>query len=971
MYLLWSHNPAESQFGRHRIKSFLHKLRLSVVGALLVAVAIPVGVLTLTATAASAITSSVDTWTGCGGSANTNWSDPSNWSSGTPASGDSLAFPAVLSISSCGSTPATGAPSYVSNNDLPLSGSGPFAVSSITIATPTTTTSPPPPGYEITGLSITLGSGGLTSTESVPSTAPFYVGTNSIALPIVLGANQLWNISGVGPSFTPNAPVTGSFTLGINLSAATGGANPMPASLGLNTVNVGAITITGSNVADVGNLAFNNGTVFMESTSSFLNGQSGNSNSVTVTDAGLVAEGTLGPLSTSGAEVQLGFPSSGGFSGTDSVTVEGAATFDPASGLLFQNITGATAGSSYPQLVATGTVTLNNANLQMETGCNPTLSSSTPSVLTLVTAKSVSAGASVGVGFSGLFEMAGTELAGPIPDGGVVASYPNNVGCSGTSGGFYNFKISTASTAVTATVTNLLATGVIASKTPFTSGTTTGMNYSATIALLDNVQTTAPTGTVTFASASTGTTLCQGSLSSSSPGVVTCTDTSGYTGSVLATYSGDSIYGTSVGIARDATTTTVSVSPTSTAFGGSVTYTAVVTPVGGVSGTPTGTVSFGSALSSLCRATLSSGKATCTASNAPVGTDEVVGSYSGDSTFAGSYGTTPLTVGSGSSGGTITSPTPPPPPPPSGTTSSSSGTSTSNTGTATAVNDSTTVSAIGEGAVVISEYGSDPVPVPPASPSPVYFDIEVSPSNTFTSISVTDCNLNGGTSLQWWNPNATPTSGAWETVSNTTYTAGSPPCISVTLTSSTSPSISQLSGTIFATASPALITSPKGYWLVGSDGGVFSFGDASYYGSTGAMTLNKPIVAAMATPDGKGYWLVGSDGGVFSFGDASYYGSMGGKTLNKPIVAAMATPDGKGYWLVGSDGGVFSFGDASFYGSTGGKTLNKPIVAAMATPDGKGYWLVGSDGGVFSFGDASYYGSMGGKTLSKPIVGVA
>ena len=77
---------------------------------------------------------------------------------------------------------------------------------------------------------------------------------------------------------------------------------------------------------------------------------------------------------------------------------------------------------------------------------------------------------------------------------------------------------------------------------------------------------------------------------------------------------------------------------------------------------------------------------------------------------------------------------------------------------------------------------------------------------------------------------------------------------------------------------------------------------------------------------GKGYWLVASDGGVFSFGDAAFYGSTGGTTRNKPIVAAMATPDGKGYWLVASDGGVFSFGDAIFYGSTGGMTLNKPIV---------------------------------------------
>ena len=71
------------------------------------------------------------------------------------------------------------------------------------------------------------------------------------------------------------------------------------------------------------------------------------------------------------------------------------------------------------------------------------------------------------------------------------------------------------------------------------------------------------------------------------------------------------------------------------------------------------------------------------------------------------------------------------------------------------------------------------------------------------------------------------------------------------------------------------------------------------------------------TPDQQGYWLVASDGGVFSFGDAHFYGSTGDIVLNKPIVAMTPTPDGKGYWLVASDGGVFSFGDAVFHGSTG------------------------------------------------------
>jgi hypothetical protein len=39
-----------------------------------------------------------------------------------------------------------------------------------------------------------------------------------------------------------------------------------------------------------------------------------------------------------------------------------------------------------------------------------------------------------------------------------------------------------------------------------------------------------------------------------------------------------------------------------------------------------------------------------------------------------------------------------------------------------------------------------------------------------------------------------------------------------------------------------------------------------------------------ATPDGRGYWLVASDGGIFGYGDAGFFGSTGDKVLNKPIV---------------------------------------------------------------------------------------
>ncbi len=99
-----------------------------------------------------------------------------------------------------------------------------------------------------------------------------------------------------------------------------------------------------------------------------------------------------------------------------------------------------------------------------------------------------------------------------------------------------------------------------------------------------------------------------------------------------------------------------------------------------------------------------------------------------------------------------------------------------------------------------------------------------------------------------------------------------------------------------------------------------------------ALVVNRPIVGIAASPDGGGYWEVAADGGIFSFGDAAFYGSEGGRPLNAPIVALAVSPDGAGYWEVASDGGIFAFGDAAFSGSEGGRPLNAPIVGAGRYP---------------------------------------
>ena len=175
-----------------------------------------------------------------------------------------------------------------------------------------------------------------------------------------------------------------------------------------------------------------------------------------------------------------------------------------------------------------------------------------------------------------------------------------------------------------------------------------------------------------------------------------------------------------------------------------------------------------------------------------------------------------------------------------------------------------------------------------------------------------------------------------------------------------------------------------GYWLVYTNGvssGVWGFGNAyphddayaapdAMYNLAVALRGREALVAMASTPTGHGYWLAGSKGGVFAFGDAGFYGSMGDRRLSAPIVDIAAAPDGKGYYLVGRDGGVFTFGSARFAGSTGAMKLNAPVVGLLPATNGVGYWLAAADGGVFSFGGAPFLGSMAGAKLAGPIVAI-
>ena len=216
-----------------------------------------------------------------------------------------------------------------------------------------------------------------------------------------------------------------------------------------------------------------------------------------------------------------------------------------------------------------------------------------------------------------------------------------------------------------------------------------------------------------------------------------------------------------------------------------------------------------------------------------------------------------------------------------------------------------------------------------------------------------------------------------------------------------------------------------GYWLLGGDGGVFSFGAAQsqFYGSDSGRHPGDPAVGmangevrsgstvspsqtggyfighrsgevdffpsngsgsperisasppgpvavgiAAASASSGGFYLAGPNGAVTAGGGAPLFGSASSLKLNAPIVGIASPLTGSGYWLVGRDGGVFSFGQAGFYGSATPLHPRSAVVGISATEDGKGYWLVTASGGVYTFGDAGFFGAAAGQAIPAPMV---
>ena len=207
--------------------------------------------------------------------------------------------------------------------------------------------------------------------------------------------------------------------------------------------------------------------------------------------------------------------------------------------------------------------------------------------------------------------------------------------------------VGTASSAVTVTNSIATTTAVTSSANPSVVGQT--VTYTATVTHASGA--TKPTGSVTFKDG-TSTISCTGGTQTLSAGTATCSLS--YTGvgthSITAVYPGGGAFAGSTSTAitqtvnKMSTTTTLTSSPSPSVTGQTVTFTATVAVVSPGSGTPTGTVSFAFGGSPItCTGgtqTLDgAGVATCQVALGAAGTNNMVATYAGSTTYATSTGT--------------------------------------------------------------------------------------------------------------------------------------------------------------------------------------------------------------------------------------------------------------------------------------------------------------------------------------------
>ena len=537
-----------------------------------------------------------DTWTGQAAKLvqDYHWSNASNWSNGVPKSGQDIVFPAV--------GPTTFVPAAAMVNDL----SG-MTFDSIEIDGP---------GYNFTGNALTLSAAtGLFTT--------YGAGVSTYSIDTTLSQSGV-NIA-AGGELDIDSTVTGSSGVLLTGGGILGGTGQLPALDGRR--QRGAARCSGRRqTVSTGRRQLDPASTFSAS----INGPGSNSAlqvfgsvnaSVALESPTLVLAPTIYAPTPGSAFTIIQGDITGSFSGLP----EGASY---VSGATTYRVT-------YDQGVVLTAVTPTTVATSVQSGST---SSVVGQSVTLVSTVSAAAGTPTGtVTFDDGSTVLGTE---PVNASGVATFTTSALtlgdhSITSSYGGSPAFASST-SPALDLTVNqDNTSTLVTSSANPSAFGQI--ISLTATVKA-DAPGGGTPTGSVTFYDGTTE--LTEVGLNAGGAAIYTTAGLALGPHSITAEYSGDNNFIVSNSPAFDqvvnleATNTTVMSSANPSTFGQNVTFTAQVSGVVSVSGTPTGSVTFFDGTTELGSSPLSGGSANFSTSGLSRGSHSITADYSGDSNFA-------------------------------------------------------------------------------------------------------------------------------------------------------------------------------------------------------------------------------------------------------------------------------------------------------------------------------------------------
>jgi hypothetical protein len=235
-------------------------------------------------------------------------------------------------------------------------------------------------------------------------------------------------------------------------------------------------------------------------------------------------------------------------------------------------------------------------------------------------------------------------------------------------------------------------------------------------------------------------------------------------------------------------------------------------------------------------------------------------------------------------------------------------TSPGGSATAATTDGNVVATASGAGSLVVGDYPDDPLAG--LALGQTFVDVSIGSGSTFTSVSITVC---GGTSpagLQWWNPAAV----AWIPVAGQTSQNGS--CITLIVTANSSPSLADLTGTVFGLTDhpfpipqPALAPPPNRTLAYGVSTALSADGHTALLGVPNDFDSPNQDGAVVVASDLSGAWTPvaviygpvnagGSPGNVGGFGTSVALSGDGGTALvtaPNALAPGQSTPDGAAY----------------------------------------------------------------------------